>query len=89
MSNTKIYLVHYQVDWHNSDAEHETFAFVDKNKAGLKIAALIEKVERWNKRKGKEIVYRRNGEHPFYENDSEDRFDIWVEDTILDSEVLG
>lgn len=79
-----IYLVHYQVDWHNKDAEHKTYAFTDKNKAGLKIVALIDRVKKWNKDNGKEIVYQRNGEHPFYENDYEDRFDIWFEEAKLE-----
>lgn len=76
-----IYLVHYDVDWHNGDTEHKTYAFVSVEKAAEKHNALNKKIQKLN---GGEFAYVQHGEnHDFYENDCEDRFRIWGEKTTL------
>lgn len=81
----KICLVHYQVMWHNGDGEHETFAFIDKNKASRKILSLYQSVEKWNKRHKLESELVREG---FVRNEADDEFYIWFEEVNLDTEIV-
>ena len=80
----KIYLVHEQVEWHNSDTETDVFAYYKQEDAQAKALKLIGEFKAWCDKDDREIVFEHTGaKGTTIETISDDIYNVWIDTAML------